>query len=154
MKQEFINEQIYYYKNENRKEVIMEKLRSYGYRITRQRQVLLDVILGQDCTSCKEMYYKVKSVEPTIGMSTLYRMVSVLEEVGVFSRKNLYKISCCMECDRENACVIEFEDNTFCQLSAKIWHQVISEGLKVCGLGDGKKIIGVEVEPCKNGCGC
>ena len=142
--------QRYYRKNDIRKEIVIQKLREYGCRITKQRQLLLDVILKQECTSCKEMYYIASSMDPAIGMATVYRMVSTLEEIGVFSRKNMYKISCGMTCNKENACTIEFEDKTFCQLNAKNWYQVISEGLKVCGYGDGKRVTSVEVEPCMN----
>lgn len=147
-----LTEQVYYYKNENHKEIILQRLKERGCRITKQRKLLLDIILEQDCASCKEMYYKLNRIDSSIGMATVYRMVSVLEEIGVFSRKNLYKISCCMECDKENACQITFEDNTCCHLSAKNWYKVISEGLKQCGYGEGKRIVGVEVEPCSDMC--
>lgn len=147
MKKKLLNEQIYY-KNDIQKDIMIQKLREYGCRITKQRQILLDIILEQECTSCKEMYYKANAIDPSIGVATVYRMVGVLEEIGIFSRKNLYKVSCCTECDMENVCVIEFEDNTYCQLSAKVWYEVITEGLKVCGYGTGKKITGIEVKPC------
>ena len=142
--------QTYYRRSDIKKEMEIQKLRDRGCRITKQRQILLDVILEQECTSCKEMYYKANDVDSTIGIATVYRMVNLLEDIGAFSRKNLYKISCNMDCDKENACMIEFEDDTFCQLSAKNWYNVISEGLKVCGYGEGKKITCVEVVPCTN----
>ena len=144
--------QTYYRRSDIKKEIVIQKLRERGCRITKQRQILLDVILEQECTSCKEMYYKAYEVDSTIGIATVYRMVNLLEDIGAFSRKNLYKISCSMDCDKENACTIEFEDDTFCQLSAKNWYNVISEGLKACGYGEGKQITSVEVEPCTNGC--
>lgn len=130
----------------------MQRLREKGCRITKQRQILLEIMLEQDCASCKEMYYRANAVDSSIGVATVYRMVNALEDIGVFSRKNLYKISCGMECDKENACVITFEDDTFCQLSAKKWYKVITEGLKVCGYGEGKRISSVEVERCNNQC--
>ena len=146
------DEQIHYYKNDVQREIIIQRLREKGCRITKQRLMLLGVILEQECTSCKEMYYKANAIDASIGMATVYRMVSLLEEIGVFSRKNLYKISCGMECNKENACMIEFDDNTFCQLSAQNWYKVISEGLKVCGYAGGKKITSVMVDPCANEC--
>ena len=57
-----------------------------------------------------------------------------------------------MECNKENACTIEFEDDSFCRLSAHNWYKVISEGLKVCGYGEGKKIASVMVDSCSNEC--
>lgn len=152
MKKTISDEQVHYYKNDVQREIIIKKLREKGCRITQQRQILLSIILEQDCTSCKEMYYKANAIDASIGMATVYRMVSVLEEIGVFSRKNLYKISCGMECNKENACVIEFEDNTYCRLSARSWYEVISEGLKICGYGEGKRINSVVVERCREHC--
>lgn len=152
MEQGLGKEQIYYQRTDIQKELVLKRLREQGCRITKQRQLLLDVILEQDCTSCKEMYYKAVALDSSIGRATVYRMVNLLEDIGAFSRKNMYKISCGMDCHRENACRIEFEDHTFCQLTAKAWYEVISEGLKTCGYGDGRKIASVSVEPCAENC--
>ena len=43
----------YYKKNNLQKEMVLRRLQERGCRITKQRRVLLDVILEQDCTSCK-----------------------------------------------------------------------------------------------------
>lgn len=146
------DDQVHYYKNDLQREIIIQRLREKGCRITKQRLMLLGVILEQDCTSCKEMYYKVNEIDASIGMATVYRMVSLLEEIGVFSRKNLYKISCGMECNKENACIMEFDDNSYCRLSARAWYEVITEGLKACGYGEGKRLISVEAERCSEQC--
>lgn len=143
---------VHYYKNNIHREIIIQRLREKGCRITKQRRMLLEIILEQDCTSCKEMYYKANAMDASIGVATIYRMVSLLEEIGVFSRKNLYKISCGVECNKENACIIEFEDSTYCCLSARAWYEVITEGLKACGYGEGKKIKSVEAERCSEQC--
>lgn len=134
------------------KEMVLRKLREQGCRITKQRQMLLDVILTEDCTSCKEIYYKAASIDPGIGAATVYRMVNLLEEIGAISRKNMYRISCCMNCEKENACMIELDDNTICQLSAQNWYRVISEGLKVCGYVEGQKVTSVMIDSCANEC--
>ena len=42
------------------KELVLQKLKEKGCRITKQRQMLLDVILQEECASCKEIYYKAK----------------------------------------------------------------------------------------------
>lgn len=144
---------IYYRRNDIRKDIVISRLRERGCRITKQRQLLLDVILEEECASCKEMYYKACAVDDSIGIATVYRMVSILEDIGAFSRKNMYKISCGMNCDRENVCTIEFDDHTYCQLNAKNWYKVISEGLRVCGYYQGKKISSVEVDSCSRTCG-
>lgn len=135
------------------KEAVIQKLKENGCRITKQRRILLDVILAQDCISCKEMYYKANSIDSSIGIATVYRMVNTLEEIGIFNRKNLYKIACGTECKKENACTITFDDHSDCQLSGKEWYRVISEGLRVCGYSAGKKVMRVEAEACTGHCG-
>ena len=57
-----------------------------------------------------------------------------------------------MDCEKENACIIEFDDESFCQLSAQKWYQVISEGLRACGYMKEQKITGIMVEPCVESC--
>lgn len=84
------------------KEMVLQRLREKGCRITKQRQILLDVILQEECASCKEIYYKASSLDSSIGAATVYRMVNLLEEIGAISRKNMYKISCCTGCEKEN----------------------------------------------------
>ena len=77
---------------DQQKQMIINQLRDNGCRITHQRLVLLDVILGSDCSSCKEIYYKASKVDKNIGFATVYRMIIMLEEIGVINRKNMYRI--------------------------------------------------------------
>ena len=79
--------------SEMQKELVLQKLREKGCRITKQRLMLLDVILQEECASCKEIYYKAKKEDDSIGMATIYRMINLLEEIGAISRKNMYRIS-------------------------------------------------------------
>ena len=44
------------------KEVIVGKLKDSGCRITKQRLILLDVILEGECGSCKEIYYRASKI--------------------------------------------------------------------------------------------
>ena len=64
------------------KDAILNRLRQRGCRITKQRMVLLDIILDGDCSSCKEIYYKASKIDPSIGSATVYRMINMLEEIG------------------------------------------------------------------------
>lgn len=70
---------------------IIEKLREKGCRITKQRLMLLDIILEGKCTSCKEIFYRASKEDETIGIATVYRMVNALEEIGVISRRIVYE---------------------------------------------------------------
>ncbi len=69
------------------REYVVELLKENGCRITRQRLTIIDVILLNDCTCCKEIYYKASEIDQTIGVATVYRMVNILEEIGIISRR-------------------------------------------------------------------
>lgn len=69
------------------KEEVIGKLKEKGCRITRQRLILIDIIMEEKCQSCKEIYFKAANSNNKIGLATVYRMVNVLEEVGVVNRK-------------------------------------------------------------------
>ena len=76
---------------EKEKERIIQKLKANGCRITRQRMELLDIILENRCSSCKEIFYRASRVDEGIGIATVYRMVNALEEIGVISRRLVYE---------------------------------------------------------------
>ena len=78
-------------KVEREKEEIIQKLKENGCRMTRQRMEILDVILQNQCSSCKEVFYYVSRTDEKIGIATVYRMVNALEEIGVLSRRIVYK---------------------------------------------------------------
>ena len=79
---------------EAKKGFIISELKKNGCRITSQRKLLIDVILQDECSCCKEIYYKASMKDPGIGMATVYRMVNMLERIGAISRKNMYKVAC------------------------------------------------------------
>lgn len=142
------NESQSYQRTEMQKEMVIKKLKDQGCRITKQRLILLDIILKEDCSCCKEIYYQASKIDSNIGTATVYRMVNSLEEIGAISRKNMYKIACGSECEVEHACTIELDDNTVHQLSAKKWNKIILEGLKACGYIETQHLKNVEVQPC------
>ena len=47
-----------YHRTQMQKEIVIQRLREQGCRITKQRLMLLDVILNEDCSCCKEIYYR------------------------------------------------------------------------------------------------
>ena len=63
------------------KERVIQELRSQGKRMTKQRMVLLDVILSGKWNCCKEIYYEAAKRDAAIGMATVYRMVSRLQHI-------------------------------------------------------------------------
>ena len=98
------------------KDLIIEKLKERGLRITRQRRILLDIILEGECSCCKEIYYRASALDPKIGVATVYRMINTLESIGAISRKNMYRVAC----STKGACTVEL-------------NEVIRAGLRACG---------------------
>lgn len=70
-------------------EDVIRRLKENGCRITRQRRILLDIILKEECSSCKEIYYKASKKDSSIGIATVYRMVNLLEEIGAIRCKSI-----------------------------------------------------------------
>ena len=80
------NNQQKYERTQMQREIVIQRLKEQGCRITKQRMVLLDIILNENCSSCKEIYYKASRIDPKIGTATVYRMINTLEEIGAISR--------------------------------------------------------------------
>ena len=78
----------------SKKEQIVEKLKENGCRITKQRLMLIDIILENDCSSCKEIFYQASKADDKIGLPTVYRMFNALEVFGAISPKNVYTVDC------------------------------------------------------------
>ena len=119
------------------KEEILRLLRKRGFRVTKQRELILDIVFEHECASCKEIYYQAIQRDPGIGMATVYRMVNTLEQIGAISRKNMYRISdkgCKMEY------MIELEDGTVLDLPEDKWTAVIKSGLDACGFSGGQNV--------------
>lgn len=138
-----------YHRTKMQKELIIERLKERGCRITRQRLMLLDIILEHECSSCKEIYYMASKLDDSIGAATVYRMVNVLEEIGAISRKNMYKIAYSENCAMEDACTVVLDDETTYHLSAKNWNSVVRAGLMACGYLSKQKISSITVRPCE-----
>ena len=125
----------------SRKDEIIERLKENGCRITRQRRILIDIILENDCASCKEIFYKASQEDRKIGAATVYRMINALEEIGAISRKNMYRVECGKTCSGEGGCEIILEDDTVFRMPKEKLDQIVRDGARRCGyLGKGKKI--------------
>ena len=75
------------------KKDIVNEFQRLGKRITKQRMVILDVILVQNWTDCKEVYYEAVRRDSTVGLSTVYRTIRMLEEIGVLKRVYQYVLT-------------------------------------------------------------
>lgn len=144
-----------YHRTKMQKEMIIEILRERGYRITKQRLTIIDIILENECSSCKEIYYCASQIDDKIGTATVYRMVNTLEEIGAISRKNMYKVAYSENCSMEDSCMVVLDDNTIFNLSAQKWNAVIKAGLTTFGCLKDQDIASVTLKGCKcegNGC--
>ncbi|MCM1162415.1 MAG: transcriptional repressor [Roseburia sp.] len=119
--------------NMSQKQAILTILKEKGYRITNQRRLLIDIIFDEDCTCCKEIYYKAHKRDQTIGIATVYRMLNTLEEIGAIDRRNLYKLSCSSKCNAYKGYVVLLENKQEIVLSDSEWMDIISQGLKAKG---------------------
>lgn len=124
------------------KEAIIEQLRANGFQITRQRKLLIDIILEEPCTCCKEVYYLAVKKDPGIGNATVYRTVDALEQIGALKRKTAYQL-CGRKQDACRKCLIRMEDDTTVELDHQLMGMVIEKGLKQCGFSKGKRVKGV-----------
>lgn len=138
-----------YHRIITQKNMILEKLKEQGCRITKQRLIIIDTILENDCSCCKEIFYKASKIDSQIGSATVYRMVNALEEIGAISRKNMYRIAYSENCSMEDAAIVVFEDNTSYSLSAKKWNAVIKAGLSAYGYLKNQDIVSVTVKQCE-----
>lgn len=138
-----------YQRTQMQKEMIIQRLKERGNRITKQRLMLLDIILENECSSCKEIFYQASKQDGKIGAATVYRMINALEEIGAISRKNMYKVAYSESCSMEDACTVVLDDTTTYHLSARKWNMVVQAGLSACGYLKDQKIKSITVRPCE-----
>ena len=74
-------------------EFVISLLKAKGFRITKQRKLIIDIILTSDGASCKEIYHKVASKDSTVGAATVYRMIRLLEDIGVLKHIDMIALT-------------------------------------------------------------
>lgn len=75
-----------------KKEYVLQELKEQGYRITSQRKLIIEIIVQNECSSCKEIHNLAMNEDPSIGLATVYRMVRALEEMELIKRRSPYCI--------------------------------------------------------------
>ncbi len=89
------------------KDDIFARLKENGLRLTEQRKLIVDIIVNEEYSCCKEVYFLAHKKDSSIGIATVYRMLNVLEDVGAISRKNIQKTSCSGRCcDMKGGCTV------------------------------------------------
>ena len=123
-----------------RRERILEELRRNGFRITNQRKLLIDIILSEECSCCKEIYYQAVRQDPSIGIATVYRMVKTLEDIGAINRKNMYRINCEENCGFRGDCVLVLENKEKVSFSMEDFREAVGEVLRKKGYHGQQKV--------------
>ncbi|MDO4531404.1 MAG: transcriptional repressor [Bacillota bacterium] len=122
------------------RENILHKLKEQGYRMTKQRIAVIDIILENECGSCKEILYRASKVNRNIGAATIYRTVNMLEEIGAIHRRNIYRLS---GAEEMGGAVITLEDGEEIHLTAEEWNEVTRRGLEISGYIKGKRVLSI-----------
>lgn len=127
------------------KEIIIKNLKGNGHRLTKQRLTLINIILENNCASCKEIYYRASKVDRKIGVATTYRMIRLLEEIGAITRDNLYKLEYRIERDEDKHCKVMLEDGTIHQMPLRDFDIALNAGMTTCGFFSGHHVVSVEM---------
>ncbi len=77
---------------EEKYQKIHESLRSQGYRITRQKKLVISTILMYPESNCKELCILAGKIDENISLATVYRTVKQLEDLG-YLKSRLISIS-------------------------------------------------------------
>lgn len=88
-------------KDEKLMKRMLAKFRDSNYKLTSQRQDILDVLVDNygEHFSAEELYEKVKEINPDIGLATVYRTLELMCQLGIThqvdfdSTYNRYEIS-------------------------------------------------------------
>ena len=71
---------------------VITQLKENGHRITAQRKLLLEIILENEYSSCKEIYFAAKEKDQKMGMATVYRMVQLLEDMELIHKEMVVRL--------------------------------------------------------------
>jgi Fur family ferric uptake transcriptional regulator len=68
---------------------LQSELRARGYRLTPQRQLVLDAVRRLGHSTPEEIAAEVREQSPAVNVSTVYRTLDLLEEVGLVTHTHL-----------------------------------------------------------------
>jgi len=74
----------------NRKFQFIKALRSSGFRVTRQRQLILEILdESREHLDAAALYERVKARDARIGLATVYRTLALLVDMGLVQEHSL-----------------------------------------------------------------
>ncbi|SNX53291.1 Fur family transcriptional regulator [Thermoanaerobacterium sp. RBIITD] len=66
------------------KEDILNKIKNNNFKITPQRELIIDIMLNsQGYLSVKDIYSKVKNSFPQVSLDTVYRNLNLLKDINI-----------------------------------------------------------------------
>lgn len=72
------------------KQEAIKKLKEHNYKLTPQRELILDIMLNQQgYLSVREIYEKVKEVFPQVSIDTVYRNLSLLKDINILNETTI-----------------------------------------------------------------
>lgn len=116
---------------ERQREEILLQLRKQGLRITKQRRLIIDILLNHRFECKKAICYYVHQADPTVGNATVYRMLQMLEQMGVLCPANSYQIQ--MQEEEEKPCIVIMKDKKQLILSQMEWKRAVIQVLEQRG---------------------
>jgi Fur family transcriptional regulator, ferric uptake regulator len=66
-----------------------DRLRASGYRVTPQRQLVLQAVTKLDHATPEEIYAEVRQSATGVNVSTVYRTLELLEQIGLVTHTHL-----------------------------------------------------------------
>jgi len=66
-----------------------DTLRASGYRVTPQRQLVLEAVTRLEHATPEEIYAEVKQTAVGVNLSTVYRTLELLEQIGLVTHTHL-----------------------------------------------------------------
>lgn len=138
-------------KDEKLMKSMRAKFRDNNYKLTSQRQDILDVLLNNfgEHFSAEELYEKVRKINPDIGLATVYRTLELMCQLGITHQVDFdstykrYEISLegqhhhhliCIDCGK----IIEFNDRVLEGFERKLedeyQFEIVEHRIKFYGL--------------------
>ena len=91
---------------ENQKKYYEEKITNSGFKVTKPRDIIIEVFSGaNNLLTADDLYMEVKNVDPSIGVATVYRTLELLTRLKIVCRiilgsgRSYYMLS--RECAKE-----------------------------------------------------
>lgn len=117
-----------YRHTEMQRDLIIEKLKEKGLRITRQRKILLDIILEESAPVVRNLLQGFRTgSEDRCSYSIPYGQYAGIH--WCYQPKEY--VSRGMQ--HKGVCTVELDDDTICHLSGQKLNEVILAGLRACG---------------------